>query len=120
VSKRPDVSWSEAAKRYADRINEHQRQRTLDDFVLPSPTRMRKMTPAEREQALLTALCRPKGPKDRKREARIAADRAAIAAMAKELKEQGVRNAKSLAEQKVAERQNVTIAALRKRRYRKK
>jgi nucleoid-associated protein YgaU len=117
---RPPSGWSEAAKSYAARINEHTRQRTWDDYILPSKTKMRKMSVAELEKALYVALFQPKGPKQRKREARVAADRAAIAAMAKELKKQGVRCAKSTAEQELARRQNVTVAALRKRRYRKK
>jgi nucleoid-associated protein YgaU len=119
VSRRPS-GWSEVAKSYANRSNEYARQRTWDDYIPPSKTKMRKMSVAELEEALYVALFQPKGAKQRKREALVAADRDAIEAMAKELKKQGVRCAKSMAEQARARGQNVTVAALRKRRYRKK
>jgi hypothetical protein len=112
--------WSDAAKSHADRIKELQRQRKFpDDYVLPSPTRMRKMSPAEREAALVAAVLRPKSRKQRKREAQVAADRAAIEAIAKRLKEAGDPRAKSTAERIWARMQGVKVAALRKRRYRK-
>jgi hypothetical protein len=119
VSKRWS-GWSEEAKSAAERIQQILRQRTWDDYVLPSPTRLRKMAPAQLEEALVAAVCRPKSPKERKREAQVAEERAAIEALAKKLKEAGDPRAKSTAEQIWADMQGVTVAALRKRRYRKK
>jgi hypothetical protein len=116
--------WREVANREAERILQRTQKKARN--MTPAEWKaallkvlMRKLSQNELMAAQLAVLREPEGPKQRKRRARVEADREAIEAETKRLKEAGVRFARGLAEESVARMQGIKVAALGKRRYRK-